>query len=718
MAKIVHVVFNAHIDPIWLWPWQSGLDEVLATCRSACDRLDRHPDLTFSRGEAWVYDQIEKIDPGLFDRIHGHVLAGRWEVVGGWWLQPDCNAPSGFAMERQIGLGKDYFESRFGDFPRIAYNVDSFGHAATLPSLMREFGQDRYVMMRPQPHEMALPACLFRWQGYADGPEVVTFRIPRAYTTGHGMTEEHVRAAVAELPDGTEHTMFFAGFGDHGGGPTERQIAWFRQHQTAFDGIEMVFSSPRRFFDAIWAQRQSLPLVTGELQQHAIGCYSVYRPIKTALRKAEHRLRQAEIFCEREVASVPVDTAPRIEESWKRVCFNHFHDTLGGTCLPSAYEYPLAQLGYAWSEAEELLQEGLRRKLRELPDDPMQRIVLYNASDLEFDGPVEFTPWLDWESWKDEWALIDEDGAAVPFQVIAPEALSGNMANLLFWMKVPAGGMRVLRIALEGGASSATEASNTVDVFGRRRKKDGSFPLSDEAMMAMMDDGLFDLEIYDDASDTWSHGLDRYSDAVVAKPCWGESTVVEKGPIRWAWIRSGTIGNSMLTAELRAYSPHLLDIVLTVHWNERHKLLKLVQGSPFTFTYRVDGVLGGWVERALDGRELPLQNGMITDSRSDEDETVMRMGIVSPDVYAADATPERIRFTLLRSAIMAHHDPHNGEGARRTFSDQGVHQFRFRFLTGDTVTPELVERHAAQMQRPLIVADLTRGMGFRMFDRV
>ena len=140
--NFVHLIFNAHIDPIWLWPWPAGVDETLATCRTACDLLDRHPDLIFTRGEAWCYQQIENLDPPLFRRIQRHVKNGRWEIVGGWWIQPDCNLPSGFALERQIDLGKQYFRSRFGIFPHIGYNVDSFGHAATLPRYLRAAGQD------------------------------------------------------------------------------------------------------------------------------------------------------------------------------------------------------------------------------------------------------------------------------------------------------------------------------------------------------------------------------------------------------------------------------------------------------------------------------------------------------------------------------------------------------------------------------------------------
>ena len=79
----VHVIFNAHLDPIWLWPWHAGIDEALSTCRSACERLDANPDVCFSQGEAWVYHQVERLDPGLFKRIQEHIAAGRWEIIGG-----------------------------------------------------------------------------------------------------------------------------------------------------------------------------------------------------------------------------------------------------------------------------------------------------------------------------------------------------------------------------------------------------------------------------------------------------------------------------------------------------------------------------------------------------------------------------------------------------------------------------------------------------------
>ncbi len=703
--KTIHIIFNAHIDPIWLWPWQSGLDELLATCRSACDRLDAHPDIRFTRGEAWVYDQVERIDSALFTRMRAHIDAGRWEIVGGWWIQPDCNQPSGFAMEKQISVGLDYFENRFGYKPRSGYNVDSFGHSAALPGIMRGQGQDRYVMMRPEPHETTLPASLFRWRGYDGGPEVTTYRIVAGYAMWNPDTPGRIERIAADIPDEIGHGMLFAGIGDHGGGPTERQIAWFREHWNDFPSVELKFSTVDGFFNAVADKHDLLPVVTGELQHHAIGCYSVYRPMRTMLRKAEHMLFQAEVMAAAEPQLIPSDAAGQLTEAWKRVAFNQFHDTLGGTCLPSAYAQPLAQLGYAQNVADDLLHPTLRRKLNSLPNDPKQRIVLYNASDRAFDGPVEYTPWLDWKEWGATWRLIDEGGDAVPFQCTAPEQLLAKSPQLLFPLKVDPGKMRILRIVETGMVPLASQASATHNGVST------TAGLTVDRSRVTFQNGLAlpvsELVLIEDTTDTWSHGIDRYAGDVVATARWDKAQSVDDGPLMASFVQEGRIGDSSLTAEWRVYGVGFAELKLTVDWHERHKLLKLVHALPEPPTRRTDGVLGGWLDRPLGGREVPIRDGILLEMPSG------KLGIASPDVYAADGAPDRIRFTLLRSAIMAHHDPHDGIAPRRTFTDHGENKFLFRYFAGDEVTPELIDRHATQIQRPLVVADLTRGMPCR-----
>ena len=132
----VHMIGNAHLDPVWLWHWQQGADEALATFRSAADRCDKYPDFLYTRGEAWLYRLVERLDPDLFARIRRLVERGQWHITGGQVIQPDANLPTAIGWQRQFLHGQRYFLERFGIRPTIAYNVDTFGHPAALPDIL------------------------------------------------------------------------------------------------------------------------------------------------------------------------------------------------------------------------------------------------------------------------------------------------------------------------------------------------------------------------------------------------------------------------------------------------------------------------------------------------------------------------------------------------------------------------------------------------------
>lgn len=693
----VHIILNAHLDPVWLWSWREGLDEVLNTGYYICNLLDRHPDIIYTRGESWVYEQIRKVDPALFARIKAHVEAGRWEVVGGWFIQPDCNQPSGFAMERQISLGQEWFTEAFGSSPKIAYNVDSFGHAATLPGLIRKAGQSAYVMMRPQEHEMTLPGRVFRWRGYADGPEVTTFRIAAAYCTPEGINEKHIRASLEGLPEGVAHTMCFVGIGDHGGGPTDEIIEWCRTHREAFPGIRIEFSSPQRFFKAIEADTEKLPLVVGELQQHAIGCYSVYRAVKTGLRTAEHRLMQAEITG---------SSAEELRGAWERVCFNHFHDTLGGTCLPSAYQDVNAELGAALAMADEAATIALRRRLVTLPDDTAQRTAFFNASEEAFDDFVEVEPWLEWTPWQPNWALVDESGADISFQKISAETHSDTQVRLLFRLQIEAGGLRIVRIVEK--SHPPAPVSQPVKTTGDSAESVAGVILGAERAFRFGASRfpVPTLSLSDDLTDTWSHGIDRYGRENMEFAVWEKAALLEEGPLMAALVQHGRIGSSELVAEWRVYQDQpWVELRLRVLWVEKRRLLKLDWELTQMVTSREDGIMGGSLQRSPDGRELPLRDWTLLSTEDD-----WSAAIVAPDVYAIDGDANRTSLTLLRSCVMACHEPNIGDDPRSVFTDHGSHEFRFRFLVGSGLETASLDRMALHMQRRPLHAEVTRGM--------
>ncbi len=714
--KTVHLISNSHIDPVWLWPWQAGLDSALNTCRTACDFLDKYPTLTFTQGEAWIFQQIEAVDPELFARIRGHVATGRWDIVG-WWIQPDCNAPSGFGFERQIALGLNYFRSKLGFAPKVAYNVDSFGHAATLPGYMRAAGQEFYVMMRPQEHEMTLPARCFRWRGFEGGPEVTVFRIAGGYCAGAGWWDGgHVQRALADLPDGVDDTMCFIGVGDHGGGITQAQIDWCLKNADSIPGCRLVFSTPSRFFAAIAASLPTLPLVTGELQHHAIGCYTVQRGVKLGVRQAEHRLAQAEVAVAKSRGKRGV-ARKALAAAWEKVCFNQFHDTLGGTCIPSAYAQVHAQLAGAAATADELVQHSVRRMATRLPDDPLQRLILLNASDHAWDGYTEIEPWLDWQRWEPHWHLLDEKGRTVPHQTMACEALVNGITRVLCRVACKPGQTRVLRIATAADAATATTAARAlapVSVLPEAcgvRNGTGDVAVDLNAgtnglRLAGLELPLPRLDLIDDPTDTWSHGIDRYGDRMLVNVQWDAPRALDNGPLLAAVQQTGRLGESRLKAEWRAYAGEaFVELLLDVEWRELRKLLKLTLTPPQPITAHTDGIPGAWLKREVCGRERPLRDFTRLELAGGG-----CVGIVCPDVLALDVTPERARLTLLRSPQMAWHDPYREDNPRGTVADQGWHRFRFRFLAGAPATPERLDQEALMYQRPLTLCELTRGM--------
>lgn len=707
--RTVHLIFNAHLDPVWLWPWTAGVDECLNTCYTMCNTLDRHPDIIFTRGEAWVYEQVRRHDPALFQRIVKHVRAGRWSVVGGWWIQPDCNLPGAANFHQQIALGQAWFKRHLGVVPRIGYNVDSFGHTAALPDLMAAHGQHSYVFMRPMAHEATLPSRVFRWRGRPGGKVVTTFRIARGYCTVEPPTLDHVETSLADLPAGVDHTMCFVGVGDHGGGPNEQIIAWCREHRDALPGVKLEFSSPERYFRTIKPLLGKLPLVTGELQMHAIGCYTAHRPVKLGVRRAENLIAQAEHAL---AAAKPVErkaATPVLASAWESLCFNSFHDTLGGSCTPSAARAADDQLAGVKAAAETLLSETFRRRVHALPPDPRQRMVFANYTAERFSDFVEHEPWLEWTHWKPDWCLLDARNRLVPHQIIEPETLMPDTMRVLFPLDLPAGDLQAVRIGRNRSGRAATLKGAAPD-FSLNLATDGSGTLVTAGGESCP---LPELRLIEDKSDTWSHGIDRFAGPQTDHAHWSTPTLIESGPIRHTWRVDGRIGESRVCADWRRYRGRTFyELRLRVNWHEHHRLLRLSWAPGAAITSRDDGISGGSLGRASDGRELPLRDRSLlklADGR--------RAGLVAPEVFAISGNAAAAHLTLLRSCPFAHHEPRILPDKLEHYAwiDQGEHVFFLRFFPAGKVTASELDRSALHLQQKPVAADLTRGMPGRPF---
>ncbi|RPH99295.1 MAG: alpha-mannosidase, partial [Calditrichaeota bacterium] len=136
MTQMIHLICNAHRDPVWLWRWQDGAAEAISTFRTAAELCEEHEAFIFNHNEAILYEWVRRFEPSLFERIQKLVAQGRWHIMGGWYLQPDCNMPSGESFVRQILTGRRFFKKWFNAEPRTAINFDSFGHSRGLVQIL------------------------------------------------------------------------------------------------------------------------------------------------------------------------------------------------------------------------------------------------------------------------------------------------------------------------------------------------------------------------------------------------------------------------------------------------------------------------------------------------------------------------------------------------------------------------------------------------------
>jgi alpha-mannosidase len=702
MATItVHMIGNAHLDPVWLWRRWDGVDTALATARSACDRMDEYPDFVFSCAGSWFYRQIEEIDPALFERVRGRVAEGRWRLVGGMVVQPDCNLPSPESFRRQLKIGQDYYDTRFGMVSGVGYNVDSFGHGPYLPRFLREAGICSYVFLRPGPHEKTLPANVFRWRS-PDGAEVIAFRICGGYGFWGNDLKEHIRNSLAGIPGGLEHTMCFYGVGDHGGGPTKAQIEWIRQNAGALDGARLVFSHPLAFFDAIAGDADRLPVVEGDLQHHAIGCYSVERRIKVAMRRAEARLEQAAQTLAAFPENAPAGLEETLDRAWETVAFNQFHDVFCGTSIDLASRQAAGELVNAEAQAEDAMTLLTRRATRPLARPGTFKLVAFNASALPFDGLLEYGHFFEMGPATGQVVLEDQGGQQVPAQLVEPAAKVNFFPQALFEASLGPREMKTWLIRRDvpppverkaaARATSRKVFNGHVDARGTREGFTvGDWPAS--------------FEVFEDPTDTWAHSaVCRFSGERAGAFGWrGHWDVYERGPIRAAARRMAAFGDSRLWCRLLVErGKPFVRLRLSVVWSEKRRILQLGFQPPAPLTRRVDLVSGGPVERPLDGQEYPLYGGLMLAAGQ------ATLALLSPEVFSVSVAPDACRLTLLRSPYMAHHDPMSADQRLDApVADQGSHDFEILLWPGcgtDTAAPVRLVR---QMSVPPLVWDLT-----------
>jgi len=699
---VVHMVGNAHIDPIWLWTLDEGRAEVLASYRTAVSLLREFDGYVFTSGATVTYCWVAEDDPPLLEEIRAAVAAGRWNLVTGWWVQPDCNLPSGESFARHALYGQRYLEAIFGRRARVGYAVDSFGHAGTLPQLLKLGGLDSYVFFRPGPAEKELPVGPFWWEG-PDGTRVLACRPPLHYgTPGEVDIMARIEAAAAEgTRPGLSLTMCFYGVGNHGGGPTRAMVAAIAELAAQGGRVRPVFSAPERYFDAVRALPDTWPVVRDELQHHARGCYTALSRVKRENRRAEHALLEAERMAALGAAVAGVDPhSARLRRAWEGVLFCQFHDVLAGTSIRDAYREVWRLYDAAQDVAAEVLDgalEVLGARVGVL--DRGRPLMVWNPLPWERSDVVRFalrmTTWredLPGERFPGRPLVTDAEGREVPARLAGVELDYGTyVAHVEARVTLPAMGAAVYYVEMPettppSEEPSVVEADTIANGVLRLRLDPDTGALaslvqveSDREYLA----GLGSLPlVIDDPSDTWSHGVNAYRDVVGAFRATGPAELTSDDVRRSLRVTSAW-GNSQITQEYTLYpGQRAVDITLTIDWHEQLKALKLAFPLSLTGAQVTASAPYGWVERGTDGQEEPCQAWV--DVSGEGPGGALGVCFINDSKYGYDVLGNEFRLTLLRSPVYAFHTPRAMvPGVDYPYIDQGRQVVRLRLLPHD-----------------------------------
>lgn len=597
--KRLHLICNAHLDPIWQWTWDEGIASTFSTFKSAADLAEEF-DYIFCHGEALLYEAIEKNAPELFARIQRLVKEGKWVITGGWYLQPDCNLPSGESIIRQIKTGQKYFMDKFGVSPTVATNYDSFGHSIGLVQIMKKCGYEGYMICRPA-DKLAFdyPSKFFRWRA-PDGSSVVVTRSP-SYNSKLGHAIDKIKevalgnsvgmlGAEASGEQGSETAdvdYVLWGVGNHGGGPSRKDLRDIAELK--IDGTEILHSTPERLFgDGINVKGE----VTTSLITSMPGCYSSMARMKRAHRQTENLYYAIEkMLSVAKMAGYESDLSD-MEQAQKKLLLTQFHDTLPGTVVEVGEEDGLENLSFARKIAKEHRTGAFLHLVmgEDVAKDGEYPVFVFNYMPYEVSTPVEVEFMLADQNWSDEYHFVPEvycDEMRLPTQQIK-EASTLN----LDWRKrvIFEGKLKPMGITRFDIRTRSTHVSEIPTVA------QSSF---DELLEESILSAPVSFVMYDDTADPWGMS-DVELKAVGRNPvpframdaadmgrfagCHGELApvnTIENGEVLTSIECGYTLDRTNALVEYRFYkSKPYVDLKVTVEYAEKNKLVRLRIPAP------------------------------------------------------------------------------------------------------------------------------------------
>ncbi len=412
---------NAHIDAAWLWRDAETKQVVRNTFSSVLNMMNARPEFTYTQSAAAYYDWMDKLYPDLFQGIKKRVAEGRWEVTGGMWVEPDCNLPSGESWMRHLLYAKRYFRKSLGADVKIGWNPDSFGYNGNMPMFYQNAGIDAFITQKIGWNATnVFPYRLFWWES-PDGSRVLSY-FPFDYVNTIDDPYQLVDwSRQFEANTGMTKMMILFGVGDHGGGPSLEMIDRIERLKTIDIYPTIEYGNTGTYLS--WIRQQdlaNLPVWKDELYlEYHQGTYTTQSAMKSNNRRSEVLLTNAEKFSTLATLYGKPYRGADLEEAWRGVLFNQFHDLLPGSGIREIYidaaERYAASMSIGTSELRASLEQIAGAV--KAPSVKGTPVVVFNAlawkrSDLvTLDLPEGSSP--------PQYSVADDRGTAVPSQIVS-----------------------------------------------------------------------------------------------------------------------------------------------------------------------------------------------------------------------------------------------------------------------------------------------------------
>jgi alpha-mannosidase len=696
----IRIVGNSHIDMAWLWPWTETVEVVRNTFQSVLDLMREYPDFKFTMSSARTYEWMQEKYPDLFKQIEQRVKEGRWEIIGGMWVEPDLNMPDGESLVRQILVGKRYFQKNFGVDVKIGWNPDSFGYNYQLPQIYKKSGMDYFVTQKLLwAHEFTtFPYKLFWWQA-PDGSRLLTY-FPHDYAGGIDAEPLATDLSIwmpsiygKTIPDKPE-MMHLYGVGDHGGGPTRIMLDHAEQlkaPEAVYPKLE--FSFARDFFTDMEKKLPSMQVPTwdGELYfAYHRGVFTTQAETKRRIRRAEETVLNAEKFAS--LASLFGRAYPQdgMELTWKNLLFDHFHDIMPGSGIAVNYLDAKRNLEDVDRAAKDVTLGSLQEIAAHVnTQGEGVPVMIFNSLSWPRTEVTEVEAQLPAPARQIE--VVDSSGKPAESQLLHLDAET-HRARFLLLSKTPAVGYETyfVRAATAAPAmhSMLKASSDTLEnefvrvkidpqtgcmtsLFDKRSGIEALAPAETDTGGPKDSTCANLLQTFVDKPKQW----DAWNiDADFEKQHWDldkadEVKLTESGPLRAVIQVKNHFQNSTFVRDITLYpGVPRVDVKTQAEWHEKHILLKVAFPVSAHSDKAAFEIPFGSVERPTT-RNTPAELAQFEVPAyrwADISDAKHGFSLLNDGKYGYDAKGNVLRLSLLRSPEWP--DPH---------ADEGYHEFTY-----------------------------------------